>query len=351
MQETTYREKMAEVKGNLGKGPGGGRFLGFLNSVLHSVVTFFVAVFRALVSVASQPKSRTRPGDESDGSQQNKNNIDDPNQTVLKNRRRHHLNSSTSTISHDGDHDSPRMQPSLQTPPLAATKTANEPREVNANANANANANGQPKPAAPVKVALPRTTGLPNGIAKQENQPTKSNGGAADSAAAAAVDVVVVKAAEGRDLANGPKGAVFRAVGEEQAQENRQEYITLPPVDDEVATEPAEDEPEDPALAAERAIHHGFMNQALDMVCSSSFVSCLLLSRPVRLALFYATTSDFFSIIRLFAQLCQGQHQLSCLPRAMSISFCRRVPLACCSVSNLLTPLHHPPPSYPQPRS
>lgn len=75
-----------------------------------------------------------------------------------------------------------------------------------------------------------------------------------------------------RDLANAASnGQKLRAVGDEQAQENRQEQLTLPPpICEPEPTQEIEDgadeEPEDPAMAAERAIHHGFMNQALDMV-------------------------------------------------------------------------------------
>lgn len=277
---TIYRDEMAAER-KFAEGPGGGRFLRFLDSILHSVVTFFVAIFRVLVSVIppsqskSKSKSKCNSRDEFHDSQQNKFNKPNQSGTTEIQQHHHHPDSSSSTISQDGDHGSSRMQPSLQVQPLAATRSKG-PREVNANANAN----GQPNSI--VKVALPRM-GLPNGVVKQENQPAKGNGAAVN---------VNVKAANHRDLANGTKSAKFRSVGEEQAEENRQEYITLPPVgvdddhsEDEAVAEQAEDEHEDPALAADRAIHHGFMNQALDMVCSpsllsplSSLVSCRLVS-------------------------------------------------------------------------
>lgn len=110
------------------------------------------------------------------------------------------------------------------------------PKEVNANA-------------APVKVTLPHK-GPPNGAVKQENVALGSSAPSTN---------------DSRELADATNGAKLRDLGQEQAEENRQEQLTLPPPVQSV-DEKTNDAPEDPAIAAERAIHHGFMNQALDMV-------------------------------------------------------------------------------------
>ncbi|KAJ4386160.1 tRNA(adenine34) deaminase [Gnomoniopsis smithogilvyi] len=110
--------------------------------------------------------------------------------------------------------------------------------------------NGQ----APAKVAVPDLNPA-NKAVKQENVRTNGKGGHKNDC----------------DIANAAANAQnFRTVGDEQAQENRQEQLTLPPpvCEPETAQDVADGdnvEPEDPATAAERAIHHGFMNQALDM--------------------------------------------------------------------------------------
>lgn len=160
------------------------------------------------------------------------------------------------------------------------------PREVNANA----------KPSLPVKASLPQI-GPPNGPAKQENI---------------------------RQLAHAPSAATeFRTVGEEQAEENRQEQLTLPP-----PIHPIDQDDgagagavvQDPAIAAERAIHHGFMNQALDMASPSpslvrpaSLLLLLLLLHRFLVASFQTQTHalhDYGPFIPTFVPLFV---QLSCL--------------------------------------
>lgn len=243
---------------------------GRASSVVDAVVSFLAAFFhRVLASVVSPSK----PRDQQQQDQQKRDNspehnqpgTDTPQQDQQKQKQHQShdpTNADATAIPRDGDGDpSPnpdadpqRMPPPLQTQAMAANRP-DGPREIDAN--------GQP----PVHVALP-TRGPPNGVVKQENVPTTANANGA-----------AVKTANDGDLAtNGTTESKFRAVGEEQAEENRQEYITLPPPVHS-GNEGDGDEPEDPAKAAERAVHHGFMDQALDMVCL--FISSRLLSFPI----------------------------------------------------------------------
>lgn len=222
-------------------------------SVVDVVVSFLAAFFHRILATVvspSQPKSQSKlktqdrqQDTEADSTNNNQQHQPSP-------RHDDHLNTGgataathdngNSSLATDADTDPQRMPPPLHKQPMAANQP-NGLREVNAN--------GRPI----VNVALPRPA-TPNGAVKQEN--VLANGAA-------------VQTANDGDSANDTNGAKFRSVGEEQAEENRQEHITLPPP----VTEQDGGEPEDPAKAAERAIHHGFMNQALDMVCL--LVSCL----------------------------------------------------------------------------
>lgn len=232
-------------------------------SVMDVVVSFIAAFFHRILTTIVPP-SKSKPNPKSDfkpkpkpkpeeRQQQQDDNPDSNNNQQHQHELRHdhpdtggattattHENGE-STLAADADADLQRMPPPLQKQPTAANQP-NGLREVNANGLPVAN------------VALPRLA-TPNGAPKQENAP--ATGAAAQTA-------------NGCDTANTTNGVKFRSVGEEQAEENRQEYITLPPP----VTEQDGDEPEDPAKAAERAIHHGFMNQALDVV--RLLVSCRL---------------------------------------------------------------------------
>lgn len=146
------------------------------------------------------------------------------------------------------------------------------PREVNANTNA--------QPTAAVKVTLPQI-GPPNGAVKQENVP--ANG-------------VASVTNDSRDIADATNGAKFRALGEEQAEENRQEQLTLPPPIQSL-DEQSGDDLEHPAIAAERAIHHGFMNQALDMV---NYVLLLSTLFSVFLVISFSSFAGFHSLVAAF---------------------------------------------------
>lgn len=140
----------------------------------------------------------------------------------------------------DGGDDSPeRMQRQSTT---VRPQHAYGPKAVNGNA----------RPA--VKPALPQI-----GPAVKASRPVKQDGASTNGAAA-------TTALE--DVTNGvnphPKHHI---VGDEEAEENLHDQVDLAPT---VQPVEGEEEPEDPAKAAERAIHHGFMDQALDMVCLAS---------------------------------------------------------------------------------
>ncbi|CAN8100033.1 unnamed protein product [Discula destructiva] len=236
----------------------------FLDAVVAFVVAIFHPIFRVLVSVVSPANSRDqqhqhqRQGTQSP--QHNTTTIDDqsaPRKGNERQKQEHHKDRhdvSSTTSSHDGDPaadsdpESRRMSPSLRNQSLTANRTSH-PKELKSNGHL------------PTKAEQPRM-GQSDGGVKQEN--VSANGG---------VNVKPSRTND-RNLANVTNnGLKYRSVGEEQAQENRQDQLTLPPLaldphmteDDVEEEEEIEEEPEDPATAAERAVHHGFMNQALDM--------------------------------------------------------------------------------------
>lgn len=235
----------------------------FVQVVVAWVVAIFQPISRVLVSVISPTKTRDqqsqRRNSQSDQQpQQNKTtNTSNRHRSGSENKQDHHENTSitNTTTSQDDDDDdndadfqsSTRMAPPLQNQPSAANR---------ANGNKSINTDGQP----PAKVALPRK-GPPKGGCKQENATVHG-------------DAVNHSRSNDFDGANATKnGRKYRSVGEEQAEENRHDQLTLPPpaldadtVKDSVVGE-VDEEPEDPATAADRAYHTGFMNQALDMVC------------------------------------------------------------------------------------
>ncbi|KAH8762161.1 hypothetical protein F5883DRAFT_424573 [Diaporthe sp. PMI_573] len=109
------------------------------------------------------------------------------------------------------------------------------------------NGNGNARP--PVKPALPQI-----GPAVGSPRPVKQEG--------AATNGVPAKTAL-EDITNrATPASKHHIVGEKEAEENLHDQVDLAP-----AVQPVEGEegPEDPVKAAERAIHHGFMDQALDM--------------------------------------------------------------------------------------
>lgn len=246
----------------LAEGSGGsGRASRFLDGVVAFVVAIFQPIFHVLASVISpsnQPPRDQHNHQNTSSTQQDQQHKDEDNDS-----KRHDAVAvaATNTTSHDGDpplnsrshsdSDPKKMAPSLHNQPAAGNRFQ-QPMPLNEETN------GQ----GPAKVSAPRLKSTKVAV-KQENVPT--NGKASGSHG------------KDRDLAKATTDAQkLRAVGDEQAQENRQEQLTLPPPICEPETaqdidDGADEEPEDPATAAERAIHHGFMNQALDMVCYISF--------------------------------------------------------------------------------
>lgn len=249
---------------DLAEGSGGsGRASRFLDGVVAFVVAIFQPIFHVLVSVISP--SNQPPRDQHNHQNTTTTQRDQQQQDKAYNSKRHDAvaAATTATSSHDGDppltppsqpdSDTKKMAPSLHNQPAAGNR-------FQQSMPLNEETNGQ----GPAKAVAPRL-GSTKVTVKQENVPTNGKGSGS-----------LVK---DRDLANETTNAQkLRAVGDEQAQENRQEQLTLPPpiCDPETAQDiddGTNEQPEDPATAAERAIHHGFMNQALDMVCYIQFIS------------------------------------------------------------------------------
>lgn len=225
-------------------GPGG-RASRFLDAVVAFVVAIFQPIFRVFAATDnSHPNPSLHP---SPPPQQTDENNHAATKTTSPSRSPSQNDLQTDPDNIDATSMHPQRQGRLGQP--------RGPREINANANS--------QPTAAVRVTLPQI-GPPNGPVKQENVP--ANGVASVTNASL-------------DLADATNGAKFRALGEEQAEENRQEQLTLPPPIQSVDDQGGDDQ-EDPAIAAERAVHHGFMNQALDMVrlilrLSTLFSICL----------------------------------------------------------------------------
>ncbi|KAK7731095.1 tRNA(adenine34) deaminase [Cytospora paraplurivora] len=137
----------------------------------------------------------------------------------------------------DGDHDGDPgdMQGQLHGQRLA-DNTASMPQQLIGPKDVSANGRSN------TKVALPQVIPAANGHAKQ-NAPS---------------NIEATKTALG-DVTNSINNQRFSAAEKNEAKEGTQDDLQLPP-----AVQPLEDY-EDPEKAAEREIHHGFMNQALDM--------------------------------------------------------------------------------------
>lgn len=199
-------------------GPGG-KASRFLDAVVAFVVALFHPIFRVFTSAEKSPPSHPS------------------SQPSSPHEPPHEDNDDTYRQPGQNNNETARMHPQPQPHSRPAQPTALKAIDANV------------RPAAAVKVTLP-PTGPSNGAIRQEN--------------AIAANAAVPVANAHRELTDAKANSVQpRAVGQEQAEENRQEQLTLPPP---ITTDQAADEQEDPAISAERAIHHGFMNQALDMV-------------------------------------------------------------------------------------
>lgn len=100
------------------------------------------------------------------------------------------------------------------------------------------------------------TITIPTGASSSVNG-SNDAGSKNDMANGAAIDRQLTDAVDRLKINNDKDDLEQKRHNEDEAEE-----LTLPP-----PVEPIEEEPEDPIKAAERMIHTGFMNQALDMVC------------------------------------------------------------------------------------
>lgn len=289
-------------------------------SVVDAVVSFFAAFFHRVLATLvspskSKPKSQSQDQQQEQQSQQGSGHDPESRDSQLNNQsterrlKQEHLDAGAAAPSHDdgvhrlaldADANPQRMPPPLQQQPAVPRPPAG-PKVVGANAN-------------PINVTSQQVVS-PGDATKQENVPT--NGAA-------------YQTVKDRGITNGTNGSKPLTVGDEQAEENRQEHITLPPP---VLGQDA-DEQEDPAEAAERAIHHGFMNQALDMV--------RLLVAPPAISLM-----DFC----LFFQACCLCGPVSLLlHRPLARAFTMALQ-SCCTRPRRFKPVHliAPPPSDPHP--
>lgn len=227
-------------------GPGG-KASRFLDAVVAFVVGIFQPIFRFLLSAIFTRKPR----------QHNNQNRDRDNT----------LDDSPHNNNNNGDHNDSRPNPDGQDGDLQGDgspesmqrhSTNTRPQHAYGPKAVNGNARSAVKPALP-QIAPAVNASRP---VKQDGAPT--NGVAAKTAL--------------EDVTNGvAHTSKHHVVGEEEAEENLHDQVDLAPA---VQPVEGEEEPEDPAKAAERAIHHGFMDQALDMVCLASPSFSRLSSKP-----------------------------------------------------------------------
>ncbi|KAL1863965.1 tRNA(adenine34) deaminase [Diaporthe australafricana] len=208
-------------------GPGG-KASRFLDAVVAFVVGIFQPIFRFLLSAISTRKPR----------QHNNQNRDRDN--TLGDTDNAHNTEPSAGISHgqDGDLEGDDSPESMQ-------RNSTNPRPQHAYGPKIVNGNARPA----TKPVLPQA-----GPAVNPPQPVKQDGAPTNGVAATALE----------DITNGVNHINLKhhVVGVEEAEENLHDQVDLAPGAQPVE---GEEEPEDPATAAERAVHHGFMDQALDM--------------------------------------------------------------------------------------
>lgn len=278
-------------------GPGG-KASRFLDAVVAFVVGIFQPIFGFLSSAIFTRKPR----------QHNNQNRDRDNTL------------GASPHNNVGDHNDPRPNPDRQdgdhrgdSSLESMQRHSSTPRPQHAYGPKVANGNAPPA----VKPALPQV-----GPAVNASRPAKQDG--------APTNGVAAKTALG-DVTNGVNHtSKHHVVGEEEAEENLHEQVDLAPA---VQPVEGEEEPEDPVKAAERAIHHGFMDQALDMVCLALSWFYHLSSKPViptptpylsDSALYFRLVNHFLTRIVL-SHLCSVSHTLfaafqSCTPACITYS-------------------------------
>lgn len=215
-------------------GPGGkaSRFL-------DAVVAFVVGIFQPIFGFLSSAIFTRKPRQHNNQNRDRDNTLGDSPHNNVGDQDDPRPNSD----GQDGDHERDASPESMQ-------RHSSNPRPQHAYGPKVPNGNAHPA----VKPVLPQVSPavIASRPAKQESAPT--NG-------------VAAKTALG-DATNGVNHALkHHVVGEEEAEENLHDQVDLAPA---VQPVEGEEEPEDPVEAAERAIHHGFMDQALDMVCLAS---------------------------------------------------------------------------------
>ncbi|KAK2601169.1 hypothetical protein N8I77_010639 [Diaporthe amygdali] len=207
-------------------GPGG-KASRFLDAVVAFVVGIFQPIFRFLFSTFFTRKPRQH-----------------------NNQNRDRGNTLTDAPPNDEHDHQPRPNPSGQDGDLQGNdtpesmqrhSTSNRPQHAYGPKFVNGNAQPATKP------ALPQT-----GVAVIPSRPVKHEDAPPNG---------VPPKTPLEDITNGVDDNLkHHVVGAEEAEENLHDQVDLAP-----AVQPVEEEPEDPATAAERAVHHGFMDQALDM--------------------------------------------------------------------------------------
>jgi hypothetical protein len=238
-------------------GPGG-KASRFLDAVVAFVVGIFQPIFHFLLSAIfnrkpRQHKNQNRNRDNTLGLSYSPRNVNNGDGNGKNNDSS--LANPDGQDGQDGGHQGDESPGSMQ--PHSATVRHQHAYGPKAHQNA--------RP--PVKPALPQigpAVDSPRPV-KQESAPT--NGVTAKTAL--------------EDVTNGViPTSKHHIVGEREAEENLHDQVDLAPA---VQPVEGEEEPEDPAKAGERAIHHGFMDQALDMVCpASSFLLVVVFEKHFR---------------------------------------------------------------------
>lgn len=238
----------------------GARASTFLDAMVAFVVGIFQPVFSFLAthilpseSRQHNNQNRDRSSDDTTGDQQQ--HTDHDHDHDHDNQHDHQAQQENGDGDQNGgqdggqDGDSESMQGQLQGQRAANNRP---PHAYGPKASANGRSSNQ--------IALPQTVSEANG---QVNQNASVNG---DATKTALGDVT-------NSLNNNSKINLRSGnIGENETKENRQEDTASP-----LPVQPLED-PEDPAQAAEREIHFGFMNEALDMVrCLVFFLQTIAL--------------------------------------------------------------------------
>lgn len=222
-------------------GPGG-KASRFLDAVVAFVVGIFQPIFHFLLSAVFTRKPRQHNNQNRDRD----NTLGDSphgNSSNNDNNNNGDHNDSSSSASPDGHHGHRQGDGSPESMQRHSTTTTRPQHAYGPKA-----VNGNTHP--PVTPALPQTN-PPVGSPR----PAKQEGGAPTNG-------VPPKTAL-QDVTNSVNPASnHHIVGQKEAEENLHDQVDLAPA---VQPVDGEEEPEDPVKAAERAINHGFMDQALDM--------------------------------------------------------------------------------------